>query len=150
VTLTIIAHISSNYMNIFAGVFNQLEDFWISASDLGRDGDFYWESTGEFFGIFDDWMEGEPALGIEKHHCAHMDINAPNSNETHHWRNGNCYERKRFVCESFQISTSLDSKFPAPAQVNDGNQSNSFVSKTSIYEISTDKVKLFIIIASYN
>jgi hypothetical protein len=123
-----------------------MEDFWISASDLGRDGDFYWESTGEFFGIFDAWMEGEPVLGVENHHCAHMSIDAPNINETHRWRNGNCYERKRFVCESVPTSASLHSKSAAAAKViNDENHSNRFASTTSIYEISTDKVKLSII-----
>jgi hypothetical protein len=109
---------------------------------LGRDGDFYWDSTGEFFSIFDDWMEGEPALGIEKHHCAHM---VPNSNDTHLWRNGDCWARKRFVCESVLASERLHSKPAAVvAAMNGSKDSHIFASKTSIYEISTDKVSLTI------
>jgi hypothetical protein len=45
---------------------------------LGFDGDFYWDSTGEFFGIFEDWMDAEPVLGIENHHCAHMAVDTNN------------------------------------------------------------------------
>jgi Lectin C-type domain len=117
------------------GAFNQLEDFWISASDLGRDGDFYWDSTREFFSIYDDWMEGEPVLGIESHHCAHVAID---SNDTYRWWNGDCWARKRFVCESVPTAESMHSK--SAAAVKNSTTSNRFQSKTSVYEISTDKV----------
>jgi len=126
----------SHYKCFETGAFNQLEDFWISASDLGRDADFYWDSTGEFFSIFDDWMESEPVLGIESHHCAHMAID---SDDTYRWRNGDCWARKRFVCESFPTAESLRSKSAAAKKLSDENISNRFESKTSVYEISTDK-----------
>jgi hypothetical protein len=73
---------TSDKLIVFSEAFSQLDNIWISASDLGSDGDFYWESTGEFFGIFDDWVEGEPALGIENHHCAHLALDKININNT--------------------------------------------------------------------
>lgn len=119
-----------------------MDNIWISASDLGRDsGEFYWDSTGEFFAIFDDWMktEGEPVLGIEDHHCAHMSIDAPNVNDTHRWRNGNCFSQFRFLCESVPTSKSSNSISAAVGKVRDTEKAplaNSVIFGNSYYEIS--------------
>jgi hypothetical protein len=132
---------------ILSEAFSQLDNIWISASDLGSEGDFYWDSTGEFFGIFDDWIEGEPALGIENHHCAHMAIDKANSNNTHRWRNGNCYLLLRFVCESVPTATSLDSTIATKDKLQQTMEQvplvNSFSHRNSYYEISTNKVRNF-------
>lgn len=108
------------------------EDFWMSATDLGRDGDFYWDTTGEFLGLFDDWIEGEPTLGVENVHCGYLA-----SGDTYRWRNGNCHSLLRFVCES--VPTTKDSKSDA-LTVEKRNESIQFAIKNSVYEISTDKV----------
>jgi Lectin C-type domain len=132
---------------VFSEAFSQLDNIWISASDLGSDGDFYWESTGEFFGIFDDWIEGEPALGTENFHCAHMAMDTININSTHRWKNGNCYSLFRFVCESVPTSTVLDSTLTAQEKLQQNIDQfplvNSFSHRKSYYEISTNKVFTF-------
>jgi Lectin C-type domain len=138
---------TSDKLIVFSEAFSQLDNIWISASDLGSDGDFYWESTGEFFGIFDDWVEGEPALGIENHHCAHLALDKININNTHRWRNGNCYSPFRFVCESVPTSTNLHSSLTAQEKLEQNIGQfplvNSFSHRKSYYEISTTKVFTF-------
>lgn len=106
----------------------------MSATDLGRDGDFYWDTTGEFFGLFDDWIEGEPTLGVANVHCGYLASGA----DTHRWRNGDCHSLLRFVCESVPIANDL--KADASTAVRKMNESIKFAIKNSAYEISTDKV----------
>jgi Lectin C-type domain len=119
-----------------------LDNIWISASDLGSEGDFYWESTGEFFGIFDDWILGEPALGIENFHCAHLAMDTININSTHRWKNGNCQSRIRFLCESVPTATNVDSA--AVGKIENTEQVplvNNFKFRNSYYKNSRDKVR---------
>lgn len=131
-------------IKIFAEAFKQLEHFWISASDFGRDGEFYWDSTGEFFGIFADWMEGEPVLGLEDHHCGYMSIDELNINNTNHWKNGRCYSRFRFICESMPIFKELQFDAASTA-VSKIDETHRFAINNSVYEISRDRVYVLIL-----
>jgi hypothetical protein len=121
----------------------------MSATDAGRNGDFYWDSTGEFFGIFDDWLEGEPALN-PKFTCAYMSTNEPNINDTHRWRNQDCWAQYRYVCESVPTSKNLHSKSAAVGNSQRSSTANGFSFRKSYYEISMDKVYVYYVIVQFS
>jgi Lectin C-type domain len=116
---------------LYSEAFDQ--DFWISASNLGGRDDFYWDSTGEFIGIFDDWMEGYPDLtnSWAGYNCVSM-------HNTYQWRNIYCNDRHLFVCESKPISKNINTN----ASTADGKMEDTkrFAIKNSVYEISSNKV----------
>jgi len=69
------------------------EWFWIGGSDLGSDGQFYWESSGKPFS-FTNWRKAtaEPnQIGTD--HC--VEIRATERN----WNNLPCDVHMKFVCE---------------------------------------------------
>lgn len=133
-----IPHTSLNYKDFCRSIQSTWTILDICLWLLGRDGEFYWESTGESFGIFDDWMEGEPVLGFTDYHCGYISIDAElNINNTNRWRNGYCGSLSRFICESVPVSKQLQ----IDTAVGKMNHSHRFSIKNSVYDISTDKVR---------
>lgn len=85
-------------------------------------------------------MEGEPALGTKDHHCAHMSGNWSDT-ETHRWKIANCYSPTRYICET-PTSKNLESDVEKMQDTN-LDSLTSFAFRTSTYEISEIKVRLF-------
>lgn len=110
--------------------------FWLSGTDYGVQlGDYYcyyWDSTGEYFGVFTDWMENEPSDDIYPR-CALM---SPDRNDTFRWSTYLCNNEYRFICESAPVTTNLEAnsrKAPSRFKIDD-----------KVYEISTDRVSYLI------
>jgi hypothetical protein len=120
--------------------FEKLDSFWLSANDLGYDGDFYWDSTGASLGNFDDWMEGEPAVDTEKN-CAHMSIKS-NSSDERRWKVADCDTKFRYVCESIPPASKDHVGSAQKIQNSRHRALESFRFRNSVYEISTVMVKL--------
>jgi Lectin C-type domain len=83
-----------NILRIFLDAFNTTTRFWISANDLGHEGSFYWDATGEALGPHTDWGNGEPNNANGDQHCAMILSNADLS-----WSDRPCIWRQRFICE---------------------------------------------------
>lgn len=79
----------------FAG--NATEDFWLSGTDLGNEGDFYWASTGHPFGLFSDWMIKMPDNFRNNEHCVQF-----HSAGGLKWNDNNCNRAYKFICELVQ------------------------------------------------
>jgi len=79
--------------------FNLTTSFWTAATDLGHEGNFYWDSTGDFLAVHSDWGVGEPnnINGIEN--CMLL-VNGPQSDGKFHWGDKPCYFSNRYVCEN--------------------------------------------------
>lgn len=97
-------------------------------------------------------MDGEPALGTENHHCAHMSIL---TNDEHRWKIADCYSKFRYICESIPYSSKdFESDHSLGYEnIKNTNQgvSNKFKYRNSIYEISEVKVRLsYILIENCN
>jgi len=69
---------------------------WSSAVDFGRDGDFYWESTGAFIGPHINWAANEPGdvNGIED--CV---ILFPQAG-IYKWGDAPCNAVRTYICEA--------------------------------------------------
>jgi hypothetical protein len=116
----------------FEGAFKKIAQFWTSGTNVGRSGDYYWESTGEYFGIFTDWMEGQPFISMDAR-CVSLISDLIDPNNTFRWTtNAYCFNRFRFICESVPLTDIREST--------SANDSNRFKVGDSVYEISTDKV----------
>jgi len=67
--------------------------FWISLTDAGSNGSWYWDSNGSPLS-FANWRAGEPNnLGVEQ--CAEIRANERD------WNNSNCNDANKYVCEGF-------------------------------------------------
>jgi Lectin C-type domain len=132
--------------------FERLENFWLSLTDSGRNGNLYWDSTGKFLGTFNDWMEGEPSLSTSDSHCTYMAINT-NVNDKRRWKTETCYARFRYICESFPPSTNdlsepAQSSFAKDIQNTTQGELERFRFRNSIYEVSDVKVCCIILCLS--
>jgi Lectin C-type domain len=83
----------------FAG--NATEDFWMSGTDLGTEGHFYWASTGHPFGLFSDWMNKMPDNFRNNEHCVQFHYSLRND-EGLKWNDNNCNREYKFICELVQ------------------------------------------------
>ncbi|XP_065349304.1 macrophage mannose receptor 1-like [Cloeon dipterum] len=66
--------------------------FWMSGSDLGSEGGYYWDSTGEYLGPYLNWNEGEPNSGVDEH-CTAFDTLSGS------WGDVICQQYARYICE---------------------------------------------------
>ncbi|CAB3359276.1 Hypothetical predicted protein [Cloeon dipterum] len=57
--------------------------FWISGTDLGSEGKFYWSVTGKNIGLFSDFSHGQPDNYKKNEHCLQLWTNTPN--KTYAW-----------------------------------------------------------------
>ncbi|XP_059476543.1 C-type lectin 37Db-like [Neocloeon triangulifer] len=72
------------------------DSFWTSGSDLGHEGNFYWEATGLAVSGFKYWAPGQPdnaQSGSE--HC--LEISAA---DNHLWNDNKCDVQHFYICES--------------------------------------------------
>lgn len=79
------------------GAFNKTDSFWISATDLGPEGSFYWDSTGRSMGLHTDWAENQPNNANAVEHCVILGVN--NTTEAHLWNDVQCKNINRYICE---------------------------------------------------
>ncbi|XP_059485384.1 C-type lectin domain family 4 member K-like isoform X2 [Neocloeon triangulifer] len=78
---------------------NTKEHYWISATDLGSEGKFYWAGTGQPFGAFNDFPAGQPNNAGNNEHCIHLHHSWGGEN-TFAWNDINCETQHfRFICE---------------------------------------------------
>lgn len=72
------------------------DDYWISGTDLGSEGKFYWASTGQPFGDYTKFKSNQPDNFEGVEHCLHYVgwVSADN------WNDNNCDKKFRFICES--------------------------------------------------
>jgi len=80
--------------------FNSSADvFWISSNDLWREGEFFWDSTGEFLGPYTNWCEEEPRNGgTNKEHCG--GLWKKNGTSTWGWNDYHCDSLLNYICEA--------------------------------------------------
>jgi len=72
----------------------RLEDyFWISLTELGSPGVWYWDSNGAGV-VFSNWRAGEPNNPGEEQ-CA--EVRAAERD----WNNNRCENLRKYVCEGF-------------------------------------------------
>jgi Lectin C-type domain len=78
------------------GAYQKSDPFWISATDIGQESSFYWDSNGKLLGLHTDWAENQPdnANGIE--HCVNLGIDA---SELYQWSDLDCKTASRYLCE---------------------------------------------------
>jgi Lectin C-type domain len=65
--------------------------FWISATDLGRESDFYWDTTGDFVGPYTSWATDQPNNFDGKQHCVVLYGGL--------WNDLLCTDTYRYICE---------------------------------------------------
>lgn len=67
---------------------------WIGASDLGREGDFYWDGIGDVLGPYTNWNSSQPDNGAAgDEHCVTM------YGTTQYWNDKGCGYLYRYLCE---------------------------------------------------
>jgi hypothetical protein len=69
------------------------ENIWIGATDLGREGDFYWDGIGDVMGPYSNWSLTQPDNAGGKEHCVHMKRNMQ------YWNDIECSFLFRYLCE---------------------------------------------------
>ena len=92
-------HISLVIFNFYVstGKMALLWQTWSSAVDFGRDGDFYWESTGSFIGPHVNWAANEPDGGVNgTQDCL---ILLPQAG-IYKWGDAFCNEVRTYLCEA--------------------------------------------------
>jgi hypothetical protein len=78
---------------------NTTSDFWLSGTDLGSEGYFYWAGTGQPLGLFSDcWMPGMPDNFRNKEHCLQFKFSAK-FEQGLLWNDNLCEKKNRFICE---------------------------------------------------
>lgn len=78
------------------GAYNKSDAFWMSATDLGVENSFYWDSNGKFLSLHTDWAENQPDNFNDDEHCVSMGIN---TSETYLWSDIDCKATSRYLCE---------------------------------------------------
>ncbi|XP_059488753.1 C-type lectin 37Da-like [Neocloeon triangulifer] len=70
--------------------------YWISGSDMGSEGEFYWTGTGRKIETFTNYREGQPDNYMGKEHCLYLKMR----NFNMMWNDSDCEGAKmRFICE---------------------------------------------------
>lgn len=72
------------------------ETLWISATDLGKKGDFVWMVNGKPI-EYSKYGPEQPDNANNAQHCVNLQPNAENKQVF--WYNGNCSEPLMYVCE---------------------------------------------------
>ncbi|TMW49792.1 hypothetical protein DOY81_005149 [Sarcophaga bullata] len=72
------------------GVQYSSNSFWLGGSDLGHYGQWVWLTNGVTVQHYANWSAGSPNAND---HCMAVLSNGQ-------WINANCYEQRKFVCES--------------------------------------------------
>jgi Lectin C-type domain len=69
---------------------------WTSAINFGRDGDFFWDSTGAFIGPHINWAANEPNNYNNTENCMSLVIEAA----IYKWADTPCYYINTYICEA--------------------------------------------------
>jgi Lectin C-type domain len=69
--------------------------FWIAATDLGSENDFYWESTGDLIGPYTNWALNEPNNDKDNEHCVVL----ASSGVAGAWNDVPCTLNYRYICK---------------------------------------------------
>ncbi|CAB3383579.1 Hypothetical predicted protein [Cloeon dipterum] len=72
---------------------------WISGSDEGQEGKFYWEATGQLIGPFTTWYPGEPNNLKGNEHCMMMP-----GYQYYLWNDEDCDVLANYICEGYLCS----------------------------------------------
>jgi len=73
--------------------------YWTSGTDLGAEGQFYWASTGDQFGVYQNFGIGQPdntGAGGTVEHC--VEYWNP-STTVLKWNDRSCDYVSRYICE---------------------------------------------------
>jgi len=72
----------------------ETDKFWTSGSDLGLEGQWIWDSTGEPM-VYSYWDNGEPNNNHgNEHNCKIMGLDM-----NHHWNDNAGKDEERYICE---------------------------------------------------
>jgi Lectin C-type domain len=74
--------------------------FFTSLTDNFREGQYYWESTGELLGSYSNWYEQHPEQGL---HCIYIGAGSATSTLNAMWLSGNCDGNFPYICESANV-----------------------------------------------
>jgi Lectin C-type domain len=67
-------------------------------NDNLKDGDYYWESTGQLLGSYNYWADTNPVLG-EVYNCAVLNAGNTTSINKGKWYSTNCDNEYAYICE---------------------------------------------------
>jgi hypothetical protein len=73
------------------------DNFWTSGNDFYREGQFYWDTTGNTMGPYLNWDAGMPNNGNNEtgpQHCMQLE-----KSRSHMWNDLACSLYFRFICE---------------------------------------------------
>jgi len=70
-------------------------------NDHYNDGDYYWESTGQLLGSYNNWYETHPVLGEAS--CAILSAGEASTNLIGKWVSAWCNEEYSYICESVGV-----------------------------------------------
>ncbi|XP_065353556.1 CD209 antigen-like protein E [Cloeon dipterum] len=73
--------------------------FWLSGTDLGSEGVFYWSGVGQFIDAFWYFEDGQPDNANGNENCVQYFVHPDFSDATYKWNDHECNAPFRFVCE---------------------------------------------------
>ncbi|CAB3359798.1 Hypothetical predicted protein [Cloeon dipterum] len=77
----------------------EIDDFWISGTDLGSEGRFYWAANGKSVMNFADFEFGQPDNKDGKEHCLRLKKSRVQLMPVYRWDDSNCGCKFRYICE---------------------------------------------------
>jgi Lectin C-type domain len=69
-------------------------------TDNFREGEYYWESTGELLGSYSNWYEQHPEKDLN---CIYIGGGSATSTLNGMWFSGNCNDARPYICESANV-----------------------------------------------
>ncbi|CAB3359796.1 Hypothetical predicted protein [Cloeon dipterum] len=73
--------------------------FWLSGTDLGSEGNFYWSSNAKLLKTFIDFEIAQPDNLGGKEHCIQFRRSRDERKLKYKWNDDVCKSRNRFICE---------------------------------------------------
>jgi hypothetical protein len=74
--------------------------YYTSLTDNFREGEYYWESTGELLGSYSNWYEQHPEQGL---HCTIIGAGSATSPINGVWQSVKCDRTEPYICESANV-----------------------------------------------
>ena len=98
-----LASVESTYEQVFLELFlpkpesGSTEGYWLSGTDFGREGLFYWMNSGKSF-TYTNWNPSEPNNYNGREHCVQMIANRK-STDALRWYDAQCNKVGYVVCQ---------------------------------------------------
>ncbi|CAB3379452.1 Hypothetical predicted protein [Cloeon dipterum] len=84
---------------LIAAFGSSTDRFWLSGTDLGKEGTFYWSGVGKFIDAFWYFEDGQPDNANGNENCVQYFVHPDFNDATYKWNDDKCNSPFRFVCE---------------------------------------------------